>query len=240
MTKLSLRDDGTELRQLASDPQRDSHPNWSADGAWIVFESNRNHNWDIFRVRPNGQSLKQLTTSFNIERWPYWDEDETSIIYKRNYQANANLLVRINTDGTPSSDTSPIQEYINSAISPDKAYLAREAYGNYQILLFLDNLETGETTQLTQHAGRDDNPAWSPDGEWLAFESNQDGNWGIYVMRHDGSDLRRLTHYPAEDRDPSWSPDLSKAWHPRWLIGISVFVIMFKLLFDLRRINPTP
>lgn len=233
-----VRLDGAELHPLAAHPQRDSHPNWSLNGAWIVFESNRNQNWDIFRVRPNGQSLKQLTTSFNIERWPYWDEDST-IIYKQNYQANSYLFVRIHTDGTPSSNHSPIVENVNVTFSPDNQYLVRQVFRNYHFMFELENLQTGIISQLTQHNGNDKNPSWSPDGQWLAYESDQDGNWEIYVMRRDGTDLRRLTQHPAEDRDPSWSPDLSKSWHPFGLIVSDVFLVL-GLLLSLARNDWSP
>lgn len=226
--------DSAEIQHLAPHPQRDSHPNWSFNGGWIIFESNRNKNWDIFRIRPNGKSLKQLTSSFNIERFPYWDEDKTSVIYKRNHQFNANLLVRINADGSPSRNTNPITEYVNVALSPDGNYLAREVHGNYQVLIYLDDLTTGETTQLTTHNGRDDNLAWSADGEWLAFESNQSGNWEIYIMRRDGTDLRRITDHPSEDRDPSWSPEMSKTWHPIELVGSSLLFILGMVLFKMK------
>jgi Tol biopolymer transport system component len=37
----SIRPDGTDLRQLTSAPGNDSHPAWSADGAFILFSSSR-------------------------------------------------------------------------------------------------------------------------------------------------------------------------------------------------------
>ncbi len=210
--------DGQSIQQLTHNARRDSHPNWSADGAWILFESNRDQNWDIYRVRPNGKSLKQLTRSFNIERFPVWEHGSSNIIYKQNYRATAYLVVRIDANGHLTANQSVPESELNTLPAPNEQYVVRNTYQDYQFKLIVENVMTGETVLLTQHDGDDDNPDWSPDGEWLAFESNQDDNWEIYIIRRDGTDLRRITFDDAEDRDPSWSPDLSKTWHPLWLM----------------------
>ncbi len=77
--------------------------------------------------------------------------------------------------------------------------------GNREI--FRMNPDGSDVTNLTDHEGIDDTPAWSPDGTRVAFASERDGNREIYVMDADGSNQKRLTDNSADDWNPVWSPD---------------------------------
>lgn len=77
--------------------------------------------------------------------------------------------------------------------------------GNSEIYML--DVSTGETLNLTRHPAEDRAPAWRPDGQALAFESRRDGNWEIYVLNLLDGSITRLTHNLACDGAPSWSPD---------------------------------
>ncbi|MDA0671865.1 MAG: peptidase M28, partial [Bacteroidetes bacterium] len=92
--------------------------------------------------------------------------------------------------------------------------------------LFVQNTETGETTQLTDAMGYDAEASYSPNGEYIAFASTRSAYEGdltpeetemlerdpsyfgeIYLMKADGSELKRLTNTPGYDGGPFFSPD---------------------------------
>src|SRR5689334_972423 len=59
--------DGTNERPLLPATGRDYNPSFSADGAWIVFTSERFGSADIFRVHPDGSALERLTDSGSFD-----------------------------------------------------------------------------------------------------------------------------------------------------------------------------
>jgi Tol biopolymer transport system component len=74
--------------------------------------------------------------------------------------------------------------------------------------IFLLDVHTRLTYNLTQNSGDDTRPVWSPDGSMIAFESWRDGARAVYVMDADGRNLRRLSaDNGASEYAPEWLPD---------------------------------
>ncbi len=57
----AIRSDGTGLRQLTDDPQRDRAPAWSPDGKRIAFCSARTGKYEIWVINADGSGLEQIT-----------------------------------------------------------------------------------------------------------------------------------------------------------------------------------
>ena len=74
--------------------------------------------------------------------------------------------------------------------------------GTYDI--YVIEIASGRTIQLTHDAGRNEHPYWSPDGRHLVFESNRSGPKQVWTMLADGSNPRQLTTQ-GENWNPSWS-----------------------------------
>ena len=67
--------DGTNLRNLTNHPAQDEEPEFSPDGARILFDSDRNGNADIFVMNADGTNLVQLTGSRAKEDHGAWSPD---------------------------------------------------------------------------------------------------------------------------------------------------------------------
>ena len=73
---LLIRPDGSDLRQLTNDPQRDRTPYWSPDGSRILFSSNRSGKYEIWTIRPDGSGLTQVThVPDQAVFLPFWAPD---------------------------------------------------------------------------------------------------------------------------------------------------------------------
>ncbi|WP_412543386.1 hypothetical protein R8Z50_13170 [Longispora sp. K20-0274] len=99
-------------------------------------------------------------------------------------------------------------EQHHPVLSPDGtrvAYSSDEAGGDD---IWVMELSTRHTTQLTTDPAADTWPSWSADGGTLAFSSTRDDPAGeIYTMPATGGAATRLTADPAADTEPALGPD---------------------------------
>lgn len=64
--------DGSNLRQLTTDPAEDRYPSWSPDGKQIAFQSRRDGNWEIYVMNSDGSGQTRLTDDPAEDQWPFW------------------------------------------------------------------------------------------------------------------------------------------------------------------------
>lgn len=99
-------------------------------------------------------------------------------------------------------------------ISPDGKYIAytvnetdwkQDAFVTH---IWLANVATGKTFQLTRGEKSSSNPQWSPDGASLAFTSNRIGDKNqIFVIHPDGGEAMQLTKAENGASGFAWSED---------------------------------
>ncbi|HTX91134.1 MAG TPA: hypothetical protein VMC09_07955, partial [Anaerolineales bacterium] len=97
---------------------------------------------------------------------------------------------------------------LSPALSPDGHFLAYSSRKNGFWNIYLLELASGGTIQLTDTPEYDGAPSWSPDGAYITYESYVNGNMDVYIQSvTDRSQAPiRLTADPAADMTPVWSP----------------------------------
>src|SRR5213594_639962 len=103
----------------------------------------------------------------------------------------------------------------NPQLSPDGKWVAytvtehslKDNRGTTRI--WLAEVASGSTRQLTAGPGSDRQPRWSPDGRTLAFVSTRENGAQLWVLPvvGGGGEARRVTSLPDGVSDPLWLPD---------------------------------
>jgi len=78
----------------------------------------------------------------------------------------------------------------------------------YVTQIWLADVATSESRQLTRGKKSSSGPAWSPDGRWLAFTSSRaDDKSQLFVISPDGGEAVQLTKSETGVGGFAWSPD---------------------------------
>ncbi|HET9755376.1 MAG TPA: hypothetical protein VFP66_02645 [Candidatus Limnocylindrales bacterium] len=220
--------DGSNVVKVAADPGGPEFDGgWSPDGEWVVYrDSTRgiNENDEIFVSAADGSERRSITNDPANDWGPDWSPDGLTIVFNSDRDGGQIRGYLIDPDGSNlrALDIDAWVEY--PSFSPDGtaiAFMGHEA-GDYEI--YVADITTGETRQLTDSPGNDGWPVWSSDGSTIAFTSERDDcsfvpsdqecwrtdepadqHRDVWVMNADGSGQRRVTSEAAQF--VAWSPD---------------------------------
>ena len=175
----------------------------------IVFQSNRDGNWEIYVMNAGGSGLKRLTENESDDEYPVWSPDGEEIAFKSNRDGNWEIY-KMNADCSAVSRLTNCEaEDADPCWSPDGEKIAFHSSrdGNWEIYAVC--ADGGEPVRITKSPHKEILPAWSPDGRKISFTGNRLFGWQVYVMDADGNKRKRLTNQKGACRS-DWSPDGSK------------------------------
>ena len=106
----------------------------------------------------------------------------------------------LNNQGPPLTNWEP-------ELSPDGAKLVYESPVENRLELFVLDIATGDTRQLTTNENDDWSPSWSPTSDQIAFVGNREENNDIFIIDVASGEITRLTTHDGDDINPSWGGD---------------------------------
>jgi Tol biopolymer transport system component len=191
-------------------------PQWAADGARLLFVSNRARLRDIFAVslRSDGRAQGppvRLTTGLGAQAFSV-DRAGRRLAYAV-YQEKANVW-SLPIPETPQVSieravqiTSGSQVVETMRVSQDEQWLVYDSDLNGNSDIYRIPVGGGEPERLTSDPADDFAPAVSPDGSEIAFHSFRAGTRDIFVQSVAGREARAVAATPAQEGSPAWSPD---------------------------------
>ena len=186
-------------------PDHTSGPVWSPDGEWLVFSGEDG----LQLAKKDGSGIVAVGategTNSPIQLQGAsvaWSPDGRTIAF---------------VSSTPGPETEEaggdpmvIRRFL---YKPDLVEGNTRFNDNRRLHIFLYDIATRQTRQLTSGDHYEHSIAWSPDGSELAFVSNRDPdedqfhNPDLFAVRVKDGEIRRITATESAEYQPRWSPD---------------------------------
>lgn len=170
-----------EARNISNSPgTHERFPGWSPDGKWISYLSDKNGKYELVlrdqKALDDPTYISLGTGLFNFD--PIWSPDSKKLFFN---DAHLNLyyvdietkdVVVVDTDSL-ASITGRTGNHFQPSWSPDSEWIAYvKSLNNGVRTLFMYNLSTGESQQITDGMSQVSQPSFSKDGKYLFFSAS--------------------------------------------------------------------
>lgn len=172
---------------------------WAPDRLWVAFETSRDGNDEVYRVRPDGMGPENLTHDSGDDGSPAFSPDSRHIAFTSTRGGRTMAIWIMNADGRdarPLGAEVPEGEQRWPAWSRDGRRVAFAAFTGGANRVFVAAADGTSAAEV----GRGTRPAWSSDGARLYYDRED----SIFVRAADGSGEERLV---TEGSAASPSPD---------------------------------
>ncbi len=156
------------LKRVIASTASDEQPDFSPDGASVVFTSNRQRSRDIWVARANGTDARQLVSfKENGASGPRWSPDGRAVAFESRRGGQSDVYLYLVADGSIRNLTNHPAEDILPSWSADGrfVYFCSSRSGAGQV--WKSPREGGSAVQVTQRGGLF--AIESPDGKYLYY-----------------------------------------------------------------------
>jgi Tol biopolymer transport system component len=98
-----MNTNGSKKIRITNNQSVDAGPNFSPNGKKIVFASDRNSNFEIYKMRADGSGQKRLTSNFAFDAMPAFSPDGKQITFVSARDSSGSTinaeLYKMNADG---------------------------------------------------------------------------------------------------------------------------------------------
>ena len=157
---MTTKKPGVDQVLLTEHDAGDQRARWSSDGAKILFESDRDGDWEIFVMDADGENLKQLTDNDETDRNAEWSKSSIVFESKRDgdweiYGMGLDGNNQTNLTNDPGKDANPF-------LSPNGEKVLFESRRDKNTELYLVDADGGAAKNLTNNPEKDYFGRWNP------------------------------------------------------------------------------
>jgi dipeptidyl aminopeptidase/acylaminoacyl peptidase len=195
--------------RVGGDKDRGSGPVWSPDGKALAFTGKQGDQHGLMIAKPDGSDVTLLVSPEGTNsplpgmgNQISWSPDGKQIAYISSTPDD-----RASEAG---GDPRVITRYL---YKPDAGEGMTRFNDNQRLHIFVVDVATKQTRQLTKGDTDEHSIDWSPDGTELLYltnpEPNQDEffNYDVFALKLADNSIRRITATEFIEYDPLWSPD---------------------------------
>ncbi|MCJ8210718.1 S41 family peptidase [Mucilaginibacter sp. RS28] len=147
---------------------------WMPDNKTLIYARTVGGYPNLFTISAAGNGKeKQLTNDKQSDRLLIFNKKRTQGVY-----LSGRNELRLFNPATLESKTIVKDEFwgfqnTQPLFSPNGDYVVYNAYRNFELDVFVYNINTGKTTNLTSSGVTEADPFWSPDGRYIYFASSR-------------------------------------------------------------------
>ena len=198
----------SEARPLTNETQVIETAHYSADGQWIVFDSNREGNQDVYRIPVAGGDPQRLTTDLNDDYAPKFSPDGSEIVFYSLRHGSRDIFVMREEGEAPQRLTTDPAQDRNPTWAPDGNTLVFSSDRTGRAELFIVRRDGPGSSwtqpeQLTSDGGFW--PSWSSVSGEIVYRS--DPLESIRILDPTTGESRELAPGEAGVTRPEWSAD---------------------------------
>jgi tricorn protease len=201
------REGGTAHR-LSSPEGEESFPRFSPDGKEIAFSANYDGNVDVYVVSSSGGTPRRLTHHPMEDRLLGWYPDGQHLLIASSMESGRqrfNQLFKVDRrGGLPEKLPVPFGEF--GALSPDGRVLAfmmrtrdfrtwKRYRGGMAPDIWLFDLETYESENVTQGSSNDAHPMWREETLYFLSDRGPEKRYNIWAYDRNSGQHRQVTEF---------------------------------------------
>src|ERR1051325_6036933 len=215
--------DGGVARRLTSGPGYTSFPRFSPDGKQVAFTSEYDGNREVYLMPAEGGSPKRLTISATLGRDDIsdrmgpnnivmtWENTKPQIVFRSRMKSFNDFIGSLFTvaEDAELPQQLPVPRGGFVSFSPDDSKMAfnrvfrefrtwKHYRGGMADDVWIYDLKTGTTENLTNNPSQDICPMWGPDNK-IYFLSDRDGRMNLFSTDLGTKETRQLTTFKDFD-----------------------------------------
>jgi len=172
----------------------------------IVFETNRDGNWEVYSMAADGSTLLNLSNNPADDFAPVWSPDGSQVAFVSNRENGAEggqFIYIMNADGSAVRQLSLENESKWPDWSHDGTKITYTHQGDIYVI-YADG--SSPAVNITNSAQEEIRSVFSPDNNQLLWLSGTNGNWDLVIANIDGSNPTQVT-FDAKVTGATWSVD---------------------------------